>query len=491
MCAFNINMCSFGDFQPRKAPSFGSPSNYSEKKVHPPVPKLSFESLKKDENCSQHSARPRPKAKQTSSRAPNPRFSRPHTARTSTMSPIIPNTPISPREAKEKYSSMLTSYELKEIDNFDEIYYLGITSKKIRPKGVAGTDNYGFDDREHHYKAIIGDHLAYRFEIRAIFGKGAFGQVLRCYDHKTKTQVALKIVINTKQMHEQGKIEVMILQHLNNKDPDHQSDIVRGLDSFIFRNHVCATTEILGQNLYEYSRSIRFQPMSIKQIKSIAKHMLTALAFCHKNGVVHCDMKPENVLLLPNSSMNCRVIDFGSSCFKGHQKYEYIQSRFYRAPEVILGITYGPPMDIWSFACIVIEMMIGRPIFPGENEQEQLEMIMEVLGAPPRNLLSIAKRKMEFFTADAKPLLRNRRKKLRIPGSSNLRAATKFSDPVFLDLLQKCLEWDQLKRITADEALKHPWFTVVKTVKSSRSNSARPSSKNLPGLSNSRMRFRK
>ena len=489
MCAYNINMCSFGDFKPKKQTAFNSPSFGFEKKVHAPVPKIGFENFKKDENTSQQSARPRMRS---SGHAPNPRFSRvPNSARVN-MSPIIPNAPISPSEAKAKYSSMLTSYELKEIDDFDEIYYLGVPSKKTRPRSVAGIDNYGYDDREHHYKAVVGDHLAYRFEIRAVFGKGAFGQVLRCYDHKTKTQVALKLVINTEQMHEQGKIEVMILQYLNSKDPESQQSIVRGLDSFIFRGHICATTEILGMNLYEYSRSIRFQPMSLKQIKSVAKHMLTALAFCHRHGVVHCDMKPENVLLLPNSSMNCKIIDFGSSCFKGHQKYEYIQSRFYRAPEVILGIQYGPPMDVWSFACIVVEMMIGRPLFPGENEQEQLEMIMEVLGAPPRNLVSIAKRKMEFFGPDAKPLLKNRRRKVRVPGSSNLRAATKFTDPVFLDFLQKCFEWDQLKRITAEEALQHQWFNVVKTIKtSSRSSSVRPQSKNLPGLSSSRMRYLK
>lgn len=482
-------MISFGDFQYKNKPIYiGGESPAAEKRVKPPVPKLVFESLKNDENKPINSARVYgPKAPASS----NPRFSRaPRTARKPAVSPIIPNAPITPEEAKAKYSSMLTSYEMNEIKDFPEIYYLGIPSKKVRVKPMAGSDNYGFDDGEHHYKSIVGDHLAYRFEIRAIFGKGAFGQVLRCYDHKLKQQVAIKLVINTEQMHEQGRIEVAIIQHLNKLDPDKNSDIVRTFDSFIWRQHVAVSFEILGMNLYEYSRSIRFQPMSLHQIHAIAKHMLNGLAFCHKNRVVHCDMKPENVLLLPNSTMNCRVIDFGSSCFIGHQKYEYIQSRFYRAPEVILGIKYGPPMDIWSFACIVVEMMIGRPIFPGENEHEQLEMIMEILGVPPLSVINQCKRKNEFFTHDGKPLLRNRRKKLRMPGQSNLRAATRFSDPVFLDFLQKCFEWDQDKRITAEQALKHQWFSVVKTVKAnSRANSARPNSgKSLPGI-NSRNRF--
>ena len=203
--------------------------------------------------------------------------------------------------------------------------------------------------------------------------------MIKCFDHKEKKQIALKLVINTQQMHEQGLIEAEILEHLSKLDKDCKEHIVRGNGSFMFRDHVCITFEILGQNLYDYSRSIHFKPIPARQLKCIAKNMLTALMFCHKNGVIHCDMKPENVLFYPNSVMECKIIDFGSSCFNGHQKYEYIQSRFYRAPEVILGVKYGTPMDIWSFACIVVEMLIGRPIFAGEDEQEQLEMKKEYI----------------------------------------------------------------------------------------------------------------
>ena len=277
-----------------------------DKRVRPPVPKLIFESLKNNGDGTLNSARVYgPKAPQST----NPRFSHaPRTARNPAISPIIPNAPITPEEAKASYSSMLTTYELSEIHNFPEIYYLGIPSKKIRVKPTPGSNNYGFDDSNHHYKAIVGDHLAYRFEIRAVFGKGAFGQVLRCFDHKTKQQVAIKLVINTEQMHKQGKIEVAIIQRLNDLDPDRTSDIVRTFDAFIWRQHIAVSFEILGMNLYEYSRSIRFQPMTLHQIHAIAKHILTGLAFCHKNKIVHCDMKPENVLLTQNSTMNLSLI---------------------------------------------------------------------------------------------------------------------------------------------------------------------------------------
>jgi dual specificity tyrosine-phosphorylation-regulated kinase 2/3/4 len=209
----------------------------------------------------------------------------------------------------------------------------------------AAAPNYGYDDADHHYKAIIGDHIGYRFEIRAIIGKGAFGQVLRCYDHKARKNVALKIIVNTELMHEQGRVECAILQHLNRRDPGDAHHVIRGLDFFVFRTHICITFEVLGANLYEYSRSMRFRPIPPRQAKPAARQMLEALAFCHSNKIVHCDMKPENVLIGPSGFPNVTIIDFGSSCAIGRQRYEYIQSRFYRAPEVILGLDYGPPMD--------------------------------------------------------------------------------------------------------------------------------------------------
>ena len=487
MCAEVINFSHFGDITPRKQFYF-SPVSVHKKDPNKSfkVPKLNLDDYKiSNENVPQFSSRQPPPAP----RKPNPRFAHaPETARVQRVSGLIPNAPISTNEALEKYSSLLTSYEKTEILSYSEIYYLGLPDKKIRPTNIYGLNNHGYDDDEKHYKAVIGDHIAYRYEIRAIFGKGAFGQVIRCFDHKEKKQIALKLVINTQQMHEQGLIEAEILEHLNKIDKDCKEHVVRGNGSFMFRDHVCITFEILGQNLYDYSRSIHFQPVSAKQLKSIAKNMLSALMFCHKNGVIHCDMKPENVLFYPNSVMECKIIDFGSSCFNGHQKYEYIQSRFYRAPEVILGVRYGPPMDIWSFACIIAEMIMGRPLFAGEDEQEQLELIMEVLGVPPRSLIMIGKRRHEFFDSSFKPLLNNRGRHLRVPGAKTLRMATGITDPALLDLLSKCLEWDPNKRITAEEALNHHYFSVVKTmnrVKTGRSLSARGSNA-LPGLGRAR-----
>lgn len=105
----------------------------------------------------------------------------------------------------------------------------------------------------------------------------------------------------------------------------------------------------------------------------------------------------ENVLLKHRGSSSIKVIDFGSSCYSHQRVYTYIQSRFYRSPEVILGLPYGPAIDMWSLGCILAELYTGYPLFPGENEVEQLACVMEVLGVPPEEVINNASRKRLFF----------------------------------------------------------------------------------------------
>ena len=91
----------------------------------------------------------------------------------------------------------------------------------------------------------------------------------------------------------------------------------------------------------------------------------------HDRKIIHRDLKPENILIYPKGEggqNGIKVIDFGSSCYEHERIYTYIQSRFYRAPEIILGIPYTMAIDMWSFGCIIAELYTGYPIFPGENE---------------------------------------------------------------------------------------------------------------------------
>lgn len=121
--------------------------------------------------------------------------------------------------------------------------------------------------------------------------------------------------------------------------------------------------------------------------------------------MIHCDLKPENILLKDPTKSGIKIIDFGSSCFQDERVYTYIQSRFYRAPEIILGIPYTPAIDMWSFGCIMAEFCIGSPLFPGEDEMEQLAMMMEVCGTPSHEVLRTSTRRKKFFQDDGAPIL--------------------------------------------------------------------------------------
>jgi dual specificity tyrosine-phosphorylation-regulated kinase 2/3/4 len=360
----------------------------------------------------------------------------------------VTNPPISPEAALDRYGHFLTGYESSEISDFPEIYFVGDISHKLE---TDPDDELGFDDDTQNYRLVVGDHLAYRYEILALFGAGAFGQVARCYDHKLQRQVAVKVILNTEQMHQQGWIEVGILQKVAVKPHRH---IVQPLDAFVFRSHICISFEVLAMNLYEYCQSIEFRPIPARIVRLYALQVFSALAHVHRNGAVHCDIKPENILLEIGSTTRLKVIDFGSGCFAGHQKWDYIQSRFYRAPEVLMGIPYSQPMDVWSAALMIAELLSGRPLFPGEDEDEQLQMIAELLGEPESELVAGAKRKTHFFESDG----RIKRTSMRIPGSLDLRATLQTNDDMLIDFLMRCLTWDQAKRMTAAQALAHPWL---------------------------------
>ena len=207
------------------------------------------------------------------------------------------------------------------------------------------------------------------------------------------------------------------------QDPDKATNIVAMLDSFTFRNHLCISFELLSINLYEvrhgaglalvkicpvdstvkqllcreqYIRSKLFRGVSASVVRRIAAQVLVALRALAAQHIVHCDLKPENILLNTSNSLgvtvSCtcwmsfqpdayvwhsvsqavlvfrlQVIDFGSSCFEHERLFTYVQSRYYRSAEVMLGLPYGPPVDMWSLGCILAELYTGKPLFPGER----------------------------------------------------------------------------------------------------------------------------
>ncbi|CAF1518946.1 unnamed protein product, partial [Adineta ricciae] len=377
---------------------------------------------------------------------------------------------LEPDAAMKAYMSKLTAYERHEIFSYPQVYFVGQNARKRQGIG-GGPNNANYDDENGSYIAVQHDHIAYRYEVLKILGKGSFGLVVKCHDHKTGQQVALKIIRNEKRFHRQAQEEIRILEHLRKQDRDNTFNIIHLFEWFQFRNHICITFELLSMNLYELIKKNRFQGFSLQLVRKFAHSILQCLDALYRNKIIHCDLKPENILLKQQGRSGIKVIDFGSSCFEHQRVYTYIQSRFYRAPEVILGAKYGLPIDMWSLGCILSELLTGMPLFPGEDEADQLSCIIEVIGMPSQKVIDASKRARNFISSKGHPRYctvttlpdgtsvlqggRSKRGKQRgPPGSRDWSQALKnCDDPLFIDFLKRCLEWDPQTRLTPAQAL--------------------------------------
>jgi dual specificity tyrosine-phosphorylation-regulated kinase 2/3/4 len=198
--------------------------------------------------------------------------------------------------------------------------------------------------------------------------------------------------------------------------------------------------ELLGSNLFDYLRENRFRGLPLKWVRNITAQLVDVMLQLKNWRVIHCDIKPENVLFIDHNKGSVKLIDFGSACVDGAQMYSYIQSRFYRSPEVILGAKYSVPIDMWSLGCLLAELYTGRPLFPGENESDQLLSIMQVLGLPPLDVLANSNKKDLFFLPDGKPkLIPNSRGILRNPGTLSLSQLIPCPNSDLLDFITRNL----------------------------------------------------
>mmetsp|Transcript_15585 Transcript_15585/g.37189 ORF Transcript_15585/g.37189 Transcript_15585/m.37189 type:complete len:658 (+) Transcript_15585:102-2075(+) len=402
----------------------------------------------------------------------------------------------------------LTVNLLQTYKGINDVYY----AKKRRQQQQAGasgkknatTFNDGYDDENGDYIPRLGEEIAGRYTIRETkpLGKGSFGVVIKALDLETKENVALKIIKNKKAFHDQALIELQLLYRFKDMGEDvlDNYNIVALRDHFTWRNHKCLVFELLNLSLYDllkrtrhqvhHTRSHLFditsQGVSLNLVRKFAIQMLASLHLLSRSGIMHCDLKPENVLLRNGISCQIKVIDFGSSCREDRKMYDYIQSRFYRAPEVLLQQKFGVPIDMWSLGCILVEMHTGQPVFNGRNQCEQMKRIVEVLGYPPPEMIAGAGVKSKVaqmfkteggsvhmtygapgsFTKGEKvsPSIRPLSETIGVTtgGPGGRRRGEMGHDQhnyeLFLDLVQRMLTYDPKKRITPTMAAKHPFL---------------------------------
>ena len=227
----------------------------------------------------------------------------------------------------------------------------------------------------------------------------------------------------------------------------------------------------------------RLEGMKMENIIRYTKQILKGIQIFNKLGIIHSDLKPENIAI---TNDNAKIIDLGSTCFNNFTFFSYIQSRHYRAPEVSLGMQYSNAIDMWSLGCIVAEMFLGTPIFPANSSYDLVRRFIDTLGMIPHDLLDKGPKTKEFFKlskqGDKKYKLKETfeyefENNITLEKHKEYLNYTKLEDICMkcqfgldkkvstktryklYDFLKSCFEYNPEQRLTPDQALKHPLLT--------------------------------
>ncbi|KAI6277513.1 hypothetical protein MCOR21_006514 [Pyricularia oryzae] len=248
------------------------------------------------------------------------------------------------------------------------------------------------DDKDGYYKIRPGEILDGRYQIQSALGKGMFSGVARAMDITNKKLVAIKIMRNNDALRKGGFTEIAILQKLNDADPENKKHIVKFERSFEYKGHLCMAFENLSLNLREVLKKFGNNVgINLRGVRAYAYQIFLALGHMRRCSIIHADLKPDNILV--NDQRNVlKICDLGtaidrSDAATAHNEITpYLVSRFYRAPEIILGIPYDYAADMWSIGCTLYEMYTGKILFTGDSNNQMLRAIMEIRGKMSRKL---------------------------------------------------------------------------------------------------------
>uniref|UniRef100_A0A0D9V7G2 Protein kinase domain-containing protein n=1 Tax=Leersia perrieri TaxID=77586 RepID=A0A0D9V7G2_9ORYZ len=275
-----------------------------------------------------------------------------------------------------------------------EVFELRIVHRKNRTGFEVSKD----------FPIVINSVIAGRYYVTEYLGSAAFSKVVQAHDLQTGTDVCLKIIKNDKDFFDQSLDEIKLLKFVNKYDPLDEHHVLRLYDYFYHQEHLFIVTELLRANLYEfqkYNQESGMEPyFTLPRIQAIARQCLEALVYLHHLRIIHSDLKPENILIKSYSRCEVKVIDLGSSCFLTDNLCFYVQSRSYRAPEVILGLPYDQRIDIWSLGCILAELYTGDVLFPNEPVPIMLAQMIGIIGPIDMEMLALGEETQKYFTDD-------------------------------------------------------------------------------------------
>ncbi|KAG7154667.1 Serine/threonine-protein kinase PRP4-like 1 [Homarus americanus] len=385
-------------------------------------------------------------------------------------------------DTKEDEDDGIPEKEKRNKDMFSDMFGDNFAVDKLDIHSGAAenpnlTDNW--DDAEGYYRVRIGEVLDSRYTVFGYTGQGVFSNVVRGRDAARAGQdVAIKIIRNNEVMHKTGKKELNILKTLNDADPDDKYHCLRLFRHFFHKNHLCMVFEPLSMSLREvlkkYGKDVG---LHVKAVRSYTHQLFCALKLLRKCNILHADVKPDNILV-NEKKLVLKLCDFGSaSKVTENEITPYLVARFYRAPEIILGMTYDFGIDLWSAACTIYELYTGKIMFPGKTNNQMLKLFMDLKGKMPNKVIRKGAFKDQHFDAACNFLYRDvdrvteREKVVVMPtinptrnlqhellGEGNLPEDHARKVAQLKDLMERCLMLDPVKRATIDNCLMHQFI---------------------------------
>ncbi|KAK5613627.1 Mitogen-activated protein kinase 14A [Crenichthys baileyi] len=287
-----------------------------------------------------------------------------------------------------------------------------------------------------------------RYQDLSPVGSGAYGSVCSAYDDKLGLKVAVKklsrpfqSIIHAKRTYR----ELRLLKHMKHENVIGLLDVFTPATSLKEFKDVYLVTHLMGADL---NNIVKCQKLSDDHVQFLIYQILRGLKYIHSAGIIHRDLKPGNLAV--NEDCELKILDFGLARHTDDEMTGYVATRWYRAPEIMLNwMHYNMTVDIWSVGCIMAELLTGKTLFPGTDHINQLQQIMRLTGTPPAALINrMPSQEARNYVSSLPPMPKR-----------NFALVFVGANPQAVDLLEKMLVLDADKRITATEALEHPYFS--------------------------------
>jgi len=311
-----------------------------------------------------------------------------------------------------------------------------------------------------YHNAKEGDQLFNKYRLEKKMGRGHFSTVWKAIEMANGAEVAIKMQKSSKSYRGAAMEEVEIHKYLSRKNGH------KNLNLMIYHNihkgsnglHACLIFPLMEMDLSAFSNQFEDEKIPFTKTSEIAYQLLSGVDYIHSKGIIHTDIKPENILVSTiGEKLSVQLADFGTACVVDDRENDYLQTCHYRSPEIILSYKYwGCPIDIWSLACVFFECLTGDYLFDGENEVDIVVAMIETLGQPRSAFLHDCKKRRLYFGKD---------------GNMNIGLVTNISPlPLYRLLLETydfgrsdvdavcklllpMLEFDPTKRFTAEQLL--------------------------------------